>query len=588
MLLISTSVCFSQKSDTDTFFVKLKKAKDYKDSINIYLDIATSYYYTSQDKVIEYAEKVHELSFKHNYIKGIALSYNKKGVAYAQNLSFEKAFYNLNMALDIMQKISDDYETATIYNNIGSAYYLQTDITKAVEYFFKSKEYSEKSNNYRMLTTTCINIARIYINYNKFDEAYNYLNIANETITKHNIKFNLGFYYHYLGDYYRLKNMFDEALGSYNKCVDIYKNKAKDDLYYQASVSIGQILEKRGKLIEALKCYQNSLDSTIKYKLKFGIATSLEKLSNYYLNIKDYNNAINFGNRYFEKANEIRDNKEISRAALILNKAYENTGNKSEAYKYLKIFVEKSDDFSNDKVKKLNALVFDKEIKRRENELLIEKQKKEIEAKENRLKVIILLLFFLTIIIIAAIAYYRQRLKMERSKIQQINLQLSQERLKNELEFEKRETEKRETEINHIMQELSTSTLHIVNKNEILNDIKRKLEQSLEPKGNISKTIRELIKEIEFSTDMDKDWDNFKMHFEKVHVDFFKKLTSKCTQLTSVDLKLCSYLRLNLSTKEIARILSISAESVLTRKYRLKVKLGLKPSEDLLGFLCNL
>ncbi|MDD5569891.1 MAG: hypothetical protein PHD97_01925 [Bacteroidales bacterium] len=588
IFLLNISICFSQKQNADTFFAKYKNVKDYKDSIDAYLDIATSFYYTNQDKVIEYADRAYEISLEHKYIKGIALSYNKKGVAYTQKFSFEKALYNLNKALDILKKISDVSEISTVYNNIGLLYYFKTDIIKAVEYFFKAKDEAEKSNNYRIITTACINIAQIYINYNKFDEAFNYLNTANETIKKHNIELNLGFYYVTLGDYYRLKNIPDKALESYNKCLALYDNKAKDDFYYGSTAGIGQLFEKGGNLKEALRYYQNTLDSTIKDKLKFGVMTSLEKLSNYYLNFKDYNSAINFGNKYLEKAKEINDNKEISQAALVLNKAYKATGNNSEAFKYLELYFEKSDDFNKDKVKKLNALVFDKEIKRRENELLIEKQKKEIEAKETRLKIIILLLFCLTVIVIVAIAYYKQRLKAENSKIQQINLQLSQERLKNELEFEKRETEKREAEINHIMQEMSTSALHIVNKNEILSDIKRKLEQSLEQGGNTSKTNKELIKEIEYNIDMDKDWDNFKMHFEKVHADFFKKLTLNYVQLTSVDLKLCSYLRLNLSTKEIARILSISAESVLKRKQRLRIKLDLKPTDDLLGFLYGL
>ena len=81
------------------------------------------------------------------------------------------------------------------------------------------------------------------------------------------------------------------------------------------------------------------------------------------------------------------------------------------------------------------------------------------------------------------------------------------------------------------------------------------------------------------------DWKVFEMHFDQAHENFFKRLKESYTELTSSDLKLAAYLRLNLTTKEIAPLLNISVRGVEIRRYRLRKRLKLSTEENLIEFL---
>ena len=136
--------------------------------------------------------------------------------------------------------------------------------------------------------------------------------------------------------------------------------------------------------------------------------------------------------------------------------------------------------------------------------------------------------------------------------------------------------------------ELSASTLHILNKNEVLGNIRKTANLALKDKEvDKANYFRELIREIDNNTNLDEQWDQFKLHFESVHKGFFRKLTNNYPNLTQNELKLCAYLRMNLSTKEIAQMLHISVDSVTTKRYRLRKKLQLDTEENLVGFLSD-
>ena len=88
----------------------------------------------------------------------------------------------------------------------------------------------------------------------------------------------------------------------------------------------------------------------------------------------------------------------------------------------------------------------------------------------------------------------------------------------------------------------------------------------------MKKVIRQINKEIE-----DKDqWALFERNFNQVHEEFFKKLAQINNKLTPKDLKLCAYIKMNLSNKEIAPLMNITVRGVETHRFRLKKKLDLK------------
>jgi hypothetical protein len=84
------------------------------------------------------------------------------------------------------------------------------------------------------------------------------------------------------------------------------------------------------------------------------------------------------------------------------------------------------------------------------------------------------------------------------------------------------------------------------------------------------------------------NWEDFKLHFEKVHQGFFTRLIGKYPALTSKDQRLCAYIHLGLSTKDISGLVNITPESAEIGRIRLRKKLGLDRSHNLSAFLQNI
>jgi DNA-binding CsgD family transcriptional regulator len=130
--------------------------------------------------------------------------------------------------------------------------------------------------------------------------------------------------------------------------------------------------------------------------------------------------------------------------------------------------------------------------------------------------------------------------------------------------------------------------MHVVNKNKVLSDIKRMIETEYNADKVAKSNLKKIINEINSNIHLDNDWDDFKLHFEAVNTNFFEKLQKEYPKLTKNDLKLCAYMRMNLSSKEIAQILNITLSAVSKSRNRLRKKMGLDSSVKLTQFMMDL
>ncbi len=150
--------------------------------------------------------------------------------------------------------------------------------------------------------------------------------------------------------------------------------------------------------------------------------------------------------------------------------------------------------------------------------------------------------------------------------------------------------EKLKNEVNFKNKELASLTMHLVQKSEILLKIKEELlkinktKESNDIKNNIRKVVRTIEKDLKF----DNNWNNFEKYFDQVHTDFIKILREKYPQLTTKDYKLCAYLRMNLSSKEIASLMNITTRSVEVSRYRLRKRLNLEKEDNLTDFIMDI
>ena len=134
--------------------------------------------------------------------------------------------------------------------------------------------------------------------------------------------------------------------------------------------------------------------------------------------------------------------------------------------------------------------------------------------------------------------------------------------------------------------ELASSTLRNANQNEsilrVLNQIEDidtvKDPQARNQLERVSKLLKEMI-------DEERNWDQFEQHFNELHDDFIKRIKQTYPKLTSRDIRLCAYLRMNLASKEIAPLMGISYRGVEALRYRIRKKLNLENSDNLVDYI---
>lgn len=206
----------------------------------------------------------------------------------------------------------------------------------------------------------------------------------------------------------------------------------------------------------------------------------------------------------------------------------------------------------------------------------------------------ICLLFLFGLIFFPQMQFRKEKKIMETQqarKLQQKDIEHSKIVASRENEMMKLKNEKLRNEINFKNQELATSTMNLVQKTEILSKIKQELgkaKESYDDPKVVNGQVKKVIKMINENVRLDKNWDQFAHHFDKVHVDFNKRLKEKFPELTPNEKKLCAYLRMNLTTKEIAPLMNISVRGVEISRYRLRKKLDLDRDENLNEFIAEI
>jgi len=146
-----------------------------------------------------------------------------------------------------------------------------------------------------------------------------------------------------------------------------------------------------------------------------------------------------------------------------------------------------------------------------------------------------------------------------------------------------------ENEILFKNKELAMSTMNLLQKNETLSAIRSEAEkiQKKIKDPEAKKEVKKIISLLRTDDRLEDDWSNFSIHFDQAHHQFLKRIKKEFPQLTPKDQKLCAYLRMNLSTKEIAPLLKISVRGVEISRYRLRKKIGLLKEVNLNDFMMN-
>lgn len=186
--------------------------------------------------------------------------------------------------------------------------------------------------------------------------------------------------------------------------------------------------------------------------------------------------------------------------------------------------------------------------------------------------------------------YFRRRLYKHRELL----IRREQEKAKLQKEEAGKEImrlshEKLQAEMAHKNSQLANSTISIIKKNELLIEIDNELENLKSELGYRmpNKYYDRLKKLINQNIENEHDWEMFENLFDQAHANFFKRLKTEFPALTPSDLRLCAYLRMNLTSKEIAPLINITIRGVEERRYRLRKRLDLPAEQSLTDYILS-
>nr|WP_246223623.1 tetratricopeptide repeat protein [Fulvivirga kasyanovii] len=431
--------------------------------------------------------------------------------------------------------------------NIGLVFSDQVNNEKALKYYFEAVDIFEELKKYDRIATTYNKIGTILLDEGKYDEAYNYL------VKALNIHQNNGFKY---------------GISEANNRLGLLFLRQKD---YQRS----------------LRHLLSSFNISKEINDRDGMARNLENLGYLYLGKNDYDSAIFYFEKGLDFAKEIKSKKWLKDIYQGMKLVYEQKGEFALALSYANKYNAMRDSLFNEEMATRIANMQTRiETVEKEKELELQGQQialLEQEARFNNSLKWFLVIGLALILLIAYLVIKNQRTRIKKDRA----LYQSREELsKVELENARLRKEELELELNYKNKELTSYTMNFIQKNELIKELKEAIQKIIKgADAGMRKDLNKLIRLIDSTIGVDKDWENFKLFFEQVHQDFFDQLKAEFPELTGSDLKLCALVRLNLSMKETSALLGISAESVKTARYRLRKKLNLESGENLMDFL---
>ena len=470
--------------------------------------------------------------------------------------------------------------------NIGNIFFNQGQYDKALERYNNSISYFSQLDSIipkvRGLSTTYNNIALVNIEMGNFNKALGFINNALELRKNYNFNpVDIAHSYKSLSELYYKWNMQEKGnyflakTDSINQLIQsekLSKYKDFDDLVFKLSDNyIGNCYEYKGDYLLNQKRYHQALEAynmaTNYYgEFTFQKVSLINKKANVYYNLLDYKNCLKSVEECIQYSKEQNLQNQIEIALQLKIKALNQLGLASEIEMSVDEILKNKDYRYSIQISQLLSGLESK------NDILL--KKREIEEEKAKNSRIILISIIIILILAFATAYFISR-KVYLDK-QMIIVNQKEKIAKSELEHKKRE--------------LAAISTNIVQENEQISNILKDLKyySSLLKSDKDRNSFTPLIKSINRILSEKRKEDLYSDQFNAAYPGYLEYLTRTFPNLTTADLKLCTFLRMNLNTKEIAEIMGLSVRSVESRRYRLRKKLYLSKDDDLVSNLISL
>ena len=470
--------------------------------------------------------------------------------------------------------------------DIGNIFFQQGDYEKAEERYKISLNYFYNIDSLlpkiRGLSTTMNNLALVNIELGEYNVALDYIHKALDLRTEYNLNpVDILHSYKSLCELYYVWNMQDKGnlylakTDSANNLIQkqiTEKFKNWDDITFNLSENyVGNCYEYKGEYLFRQKRFDQALiayNIAAKYygKFTFQRVSLLNKKANVYYMLLDYENCLKVIEESILLSKEQNLQSEEEKSLELKIKVLNKLGLSSKIDITVEEILKNKDYLYNVQIDQLLSGLESK------NEILIKKA--EIKEEKEKNSRIVFISIIIILILGFATAYFLTR-KVYLDKQMIISYQ-NEKIAKSELEHKKRE--------------LAAISTNIVQENEQVSNILKDLKyySSLLKSEKDRSSFSPLIKSINRQLSEKRKEDLYADQFNAAYPGYLEYLTRTYNDLTTADLKLCTFLRMNLNTKEVAEIMGLSVRSVESRRYRLRKKLKLSKDSDLVSNLISL
>ncbi|HAM97888.1 MAG TPA: hypothetical protein DCQ26_04695 [Marinilabiliales bacterium] len=547
------------KDSLDNILSKIENPKEKVDFIIDFLDEPGIQY---SDSIVNYANRAFQIAQRINYHEGIINAMIKLA-----NYDFRRSNYKNAMALaqqakEMSEDLNMDKELAQSLSIIGTIYTELDEYDKSSQYFFKSLKLFEKIDYKSGIASSLGDIGMDFYYQNELNKALKYFNKSLEIANENNLLTEVKRQYNNLAVVYQEKQQYDSAIVYLRNALEI--NIKLGDKLAQGinlfNIGFGQMNQENFEL--ALQSFQQSFNLFMELNNSMHIAECYVNFGFCYTFKNDTTKSIYYFNKAIEESQKHNFYRLISISAKSLDQIYTQKKDTLSAYKY--VVIEKN---ANDSLVNLQK---QKHVSKLELQYLFEKEELQNKLAQQTKNAVQLIIIFSLIsgLIILGLLFSKHRLKSK-------YLGLEKEKIESELNIKKRE--------------LTVNLLALVKKNEILTEISEKLihlEQNAK-EIEIKKAIIQISQELRHSAD-DKMMSEFSTRFQEVHAGFYEKLLKDYPELTQNELKICAFLRLNMSTKEISELTGQRGPTIDHARYRLRKKLNLSSDTNLVTFLSQI
>ena len=491
-------------------------------------------------------------------------------------LSFDLplSFQYAEKALMLAESSKDPSLMAQAHMGMGVICFLQGLYDLSVKHYFNAMNIYKGMGYRKGVASSLTNLGGLHLQLHKFEESREYLYDAlhiyleiskekGDTIPPPQVVS----IYNNLGIAYENENDYNKAIDYYLRGISLAKRMPSERrnlaMLYN---NIGSSYMKRGNPNNAIENMEQAQKIRIEISDKIGEASSYRMMGIFYFSQNNYSKALDCFYRGYTLAKEVGSTPILSGISEQMFQIYNLKNQPDSALKYHILLKEYSDKLKNEEtLRELTRM-----------EIISQYQEKEkIQQLEQRRQTLwhrSIALFLVLIVVIFSLLYFLSQSRLRRLNLTNRNIQLASEKAQ-------LEREALEIELELKNKELTTNVIYQIRKNELINSIaERLMANSHNFKKENQALIREIIKDLE-NTQEETIWKEFESRFHQVHNQFYEKLNTINPDLSPNERRICAFLRLNMSTKEISSITGQSLRSIEVARTRLRKKLNLTNSE---------